>query len=228
VSFILDALRKSETERQRLSQVAIADLPVGRRRSRQPWWVFALSGLLLLNFVVLAAVLLRRGTTAADVADTSTTPAIAPTTQPAAAAAQQTSAPVAMAASVAASSNNVLHDVAAPPEVEYETITREQYEMEAAAATVPDGPTLVRSVNPDDNTSPSQAPVSTYYPTDPDNPLELNLHVYSRNAKERFVMINMRRYTEGQLLPSGATVEQITPDGVIIYHNGLRFQLNRS
>jgi hypothetical protein len=37
----------------------------------------------------------------------------------------------------------------------------------------------------------------------------------------------MRRYTEGQQLPNGATVEQITPQGVVVYQNGSRYQIDR-
>lgn len=223
MSFILDALRKSETERQRLSQVAIADLPVGRRRAKQPWWVFALSGLLVLNLIVLAAVLLRNraATTeavAAPIVAPTAAPTMATTMTPNQASAQPTP-PV--------PNGNVLQEVVSPAQVEYETITREQYEMEAAAASIPDGPTLVRPLNSFDNAQPARAP-DTYYATDPDNQLQLNLHVYSSTPSERFVMINMRRYGEGQQLPNGATVEQITPEGVIIYQNGQRYQLSRS
>lgn len=217
MSFILDALRKSETERQRLSQVAIADLPVGRRRRNQPWWVFALGGLLALNLVVLAAVLLRDESAPAQGTQATAAP-VAPTTPATATAVPQSTTP--------ALDSNVLQEAADPPQVEYETITREQYEMEAAAASIPDGPTLVRPADSYDTATPAQ--VSPYPAADADDQLQLNLHVYSRNAEERFVMINMRRYTEGQQLPNGATVEQITPDGVIIYRNGQRYQLNRS
>lgn len=218
MSFILDALRKSETERQRLSQVAIADLPVGRRRRGQPWWVFALSGLLVLNLIVLAAVLLKNRSARDERA--ATQPAMmAPAPTPA------TATPAYTPPAPAALNDNALQTAVEPPQIEYETITREQYEMETAAASIPDGPRLVRSTGDYGAAPPAQvAP----YAADADNQLQLNLHVYSRDANARFVMINMRRYGEGQRLPNGATVEQITPEGVIIYQNGQRYQLNRS
>jgi hypothetical protein len=37
----------------------------------------------------------------------------------------------------------------------------------------------------------------------------------------------MRRYTEGQQLPNGGTVERITPQGVIVYQDGSRYQIDR-
>jgi len=57
--------------------------------------------------------------------------------------------------------------------------------------------------------------------------MHIDLHVYSKNSTERFVLINMRRYAEGQQLPNGAIVEQITPQGVVVLQNGLRYQIDR-
>jgi hypothetical protein len=37
----------------------------------------------------------------------------------------------------------------------------------------------------------------------------------------------MRKYTEGQALKEGPTLERITPDGAILNQQGLRFLLPR-
>jgi len=213
VSFILEALRKSESERQRLGNAAMADLPVARRAPGQPWWMFGIGALLLINLGVLAAVLLRGNSSEESNGQSSASTASAP--QAVAATANQ--APTNPAAP------NVLAEEATPlPQVEYETVPRSELELANAAASVPDGPTLVRPANSADN---SQTPDVARADADAD--MHVDLHVYAKNARERFVMINMHRYTEGQQLPNGARVEQITPEGVVLYRDGRRYQLNR-
>ncbi|HRP87840.1 MAG TPA: hypothetical protein PLS34_10020, partial [Gammaproteobacteria bacterium] len=58
MSLILDALRKSEHERQRQVGPGLAVVPESAERRRPATWLLVLGALLLLNFVVLAAVLL--------------------------------------------------------------------------------------------------------------------------------------------------------------------------
>jgi general secretion pathway protein B len=59
------------------------------------------------------------------------------------------------------------------------------------------------------------------------NPPEINLdmHAWAPDPKERFVYINMRRYRIGDTTREGATVENITPDGVVLLLQGRRFIL---
>jgi general secretion pathway protein B len=57
--------------------------------------------------------------------------------------------------------------------------------------------------------------------------MHLDIHVFSAKPAERFVFVNMRKYTEGQALKEGPTVERITPDGAILNQQGLRFLLPR-
>ena len=59
MSFILDALKKSEHERQRHIGPSLADVQVHRRERERPWWVAAVAGLLVVNIGVLAVVLMR-------------------------------------------------------------------------------------------------------------------------------------------------------------------------
>jgi general secretion pathway protein B len=55
--------------------------------------------------------------------------------------------------------------------------------------------------------------------------LRLDLHVYAVNPAERFVFLNMRKLREGESLPEGVRVEQITPNGVDLSYQGKRFAL---
>jgi general secretion pathway protein B len=57
--------------------------------------------------------------------------------------------------------------------------------------------------------------------------LRLELHVWSTKPQERFVFVNGRRYREGDSTAEGATVEEITREGVIMNSGGNRFLLSR-
>src|SRR5271168_5150693 len=86
MSFILDALKKSETERQRQSLPGLMDTPAAQRRSRLPLWAMLLGALLALNVVVLSVMLMRGGGPAAGSAVNMRASAAAPENEPAAAA----------------------------------------------------------------------------------------------------------------------------------------------
>ena len=75
MSFILDALKKSEIERQRQSVPGLMDTRSGARRSRLPLWAAALGLLLGINLLVLAVVLWNKSA--------QTAPAPRPTDSPA-------------------------------------------------------------------------------------------------------------------------------------------------
>lgn len=61
MSFILDALKKSENERQRQIGPSLADVRVVRRNAERPWWAVAVAALLVVNLGVLLFVLMRDG-----------------------------------------------------------------------------------------------------------------------------------------------------------------------
>ncbi len=61
MSFILDALKKSEIERQRQSVPGLMDSGPAPRRPRFPIWAIALTALLAVNLAVLIVVLARGG-----------------------------------------------------------------------------------------------------------------------------------------------------------------------
>ncbi len=213
MSFILDALRKSESERHRLGAASIAELPVGQQRT-QPWWVIALAALLAANLVLLLAVMLRPKD------DSQTAPAMTSS-------ASVSSASVATPAptsppSPSSTANASLADAAAPP-VQYEYVDREAIE---AASAAPDGPTLVR---PLDAAAKDQAANTAGLAEQPANlaDLHLDMHVYAPRAAQRFVFINKRKYTEGQTLTEGPRVEQIAADGVVLTYRGTRWQIAR-
>src|ERR1700726_5066766 len=52
MSFILDALKKSESDRQRQSGPALFEVKVAAPRTRLPLWAIAIAGLLAVNLAI--------------------------------------------------------------------------------------------------------------------------------------------------------------------------------
>lgn len=248
MSFILDALKKSENERQRQLGPALTDVQIRRARSDRPWWAFVLAGLLIVNLAVLSIVLLRSGdpdTRTAPAATTpQTTPAPAALPAPVPTVPQPTAAPTnspavqphPAPAAPATASRPLAGEVAPSPAHPEE---EEVYRRLAAAAAVPEGPPMVRpieapAVAPLPQTQ-APAPFEEMLPTlnslvaggTPLPELRLDIHVYSPAAEQRFVYVNMRQYREGQTLREGPSVERITADGVVLNQQGMRFLLPR-
>jgi hypothetical protein len=55
--------------------------------------------------------------------------------------------------------------------------------------------------------------------------LTLDVLVFSELPAERLVFINGRKYVEGQVLEGGIVLEQITPEGAVLRHEGRRLVL---
>jgi general secretion pathway protein B len=53
--------------------------------------------------------------------------------------------------------------------------------------------------------------------------LRLDVHVYSKRPEERFVLINLQKYREGEQLQEGPVVDAITPDGIVLSLQGQKF-----
>lgn len=50
--------------------------------------------------------------------------------------------------------------------------------------------------------------------------IDINVHVYDSNPNDRFALIEMKRYGEGDTLSGGIKIKEITPEGfVIVYKN---------
>ena len=82
MSFILDALKKSENERQRQAGPSLADVRIVRRHIERPWWVVGVAALLVLNLGVLAVVLMRNGDAKSTAPVQQATPAAQPQAYP--------------------------------------------------------------------------------------------------------------------------------------------------
>lgn len=58
-------------------------------------------------------------------------------------------------------------------------------------------------------------------------PLSLDVHVYAPSATGRFVLINMKKYHEGEQLAEGPRIEEITEEGVVLSYQGQQFRIAR-
>jgi len=236
MSFILDALRKSENARQRHSGPALTEVPFGRRREGRPWWVWAIAALLGINLIVLLVVLLR-SPDPAPVAQVMPPPAAVaatprPATAPPTVAPAQTAAlpaPVDPVAATALPARSLAEEAAAAAE-------STDPDAAALAANVPDRAPIVRPLRSGTPSTTSQAGSEENLPTLNEltgdravgmPPMHLDIHVYSTNPAERFVFINMRKYTEGATLTEGPLLEKIRTDGVVLNQRGFRFVLPR-
>jgi general secretion pathway protein B len=56
--------------------------------------------------------------------------------------------------------------------------------------------------------------------------LNLDIHIHSADPDKRFVVINGRRYREGDRLGEGPVLETVTRDGAILRQGGQRFRLS--
>lgn len=223
MSFILDALKKSEIERQRQSMPGLMDAPTALRRSRLPLWAVLIGGLLAINTVVLIVVLLRNGG-----------PSLA-------------SAPARHDIAPAQLKGPTVDDHFSPlsqapvyaPEIPVPPAETSSPNESAAAATRaiaqraaphavrrPDPVLIEEEASDNDEVLPSINEINlTGAQALPE--MHLDVHVYATKPADRFVYINMRKYHEGNTLQEGPVLERIRRDGVVLNYQGLRFILPR-
>jgi general secretion pathway protein B len=237
MSFILDALKKSEIERQRQSQPGLMDTPTAQRRSRLPLWAILLGALLAINIGVLVVMLLRNGGPAASSPPKKhTEPAAVAEDKPppsdhfsplgqAPVYAPEIPVTATDGASTGTAAASQVAPLAAPLSAPRSSAQQRSAPRAALRRPEPvlideeakaDNEELLPSINEIHLTGAQSLPE-----------LHLDVHVYATKAADRFVYINMRKYHEGSSLPEGPVVEHIRRDGVVLNYQGLRFILPR-
>ncbi len=219
MSFILDALRKSENERQKKDtpDVTAARYKAGPARSRI--WLPILGAVLVINALLLLVLLFR-----AD----GNTPS------------PETSAAVTLPASPVSPARMAPSARPAPTvrplarEVMPATPAQSPGPASPAASFAKPAPVIAATSPPSamvDSTAASGGlPSMRQLVLDGAlemNSLRLDMHVYSPVPAERFVFINMQKYREGEQLKEGPQIESIDAGGVILTHQGQRFTLER-
>lgn len=210
MSLILDALRKSERTRQQslTGQLGAGETPPPPARLHLPWTTL-LGLLLLMNAVALAVLFWRSGS------DKPAAPAPLSTVLPA----------------VATPYRPEVRPLADEAGAQMVTATRPAPKPTAAQASQ----AIVPAAQPQASTpAPALPQVSDAVPTLDTLPADVRqtlpvLHLdvlgYAPEPKQRFVVINLQRYTIGDSLPEGARVLDITSQGAVLEFHGTRFLL---
>ena len=228
MSFILDALKKSEIERQRQSLPGLMDAPSGAHRSRLPLWAVLLGALLVINVLVLAVVLVRNGAGAGSPNGAGSTAAAPSVKRPETAASTAAkSAAVPDHFSPLDSAPVYAPEIPVPAAEEPAAAPRTFAQRAAPRPLRKPDPVLVDETPTDnDELLPSISEVNlTGAQALPE--LHLDVHVYATKPSDRFVYINMRKYHEGNTLQEGPVLERIRRDGVVLDYQGVRFVLPR-
>lgn len=207
MSFILDALKKSESERLRKGAPGIADVPQAHSRPGSSRWWWIIGALLAVNLTVLIGIMLRPA--AEPVVVSATEPLPLPVSKPA-----ETSS-ASFSEIVADAKRDRPTTIDNPRAAMPQAVTSEPPRSIPVEKreTVVDGPLTFDELRSNGSL---QLP-----------DLHLDIHVYSPTPAERFVFINMSRYREKATLEEGPHIREITQDGVILEHNGTRFLLPR-
>jgi general secretion pathway protein B len=247
MSFILDALRKSDAERQRQSTPGLADIRYARRRARRWPWIPLLVVVLVANLAFMAFQWWRGSPETPPAPSPPVTVAPPPTpvtpVTPAAPAepvavqpepvpptvgalplppevrplAGEADAAPAMAAARPADD---VDEATAEPAIDLEALLADEGVKPATAAPAPAARSRIREETSLPTSQQLLAAGTLRVPE-----ISLELHVYSDDPARRFVIINGRRYREGATLAEGPVVESITTEGAVLDSQGTRFML---
>lgn len=240
MSFILDALKKSESDRQRQSGPALFEVKVTPPKPRFPVWAVALAALLVINIAFGAWVLLHRAPAAppavvpavVQAAPVATAPsmqtlppsppAAAPASQlpPAPASAAPATAPASAARVASAQAGEpVLSDAGAKAPA----ANPDDYALAAAAGKAEDDGHVTRGTESGlKSYADAQSDPNLHLPA-----MRIDLHVYAVKPAERFVLVNMHRLHEGDTMSEGVHIDSITPEGVVVTYQGVKYILEQ-
>ena len=204
MSFILDALKKSESERQRQGAPGIASIAQETRQKSSGKWIWVVVILLTINLLAISALLVWKES---------------------ASVVQQTLSEAPTESTPAATAT-----IIEPPQPQIEANDAQPApDLDSPVA----GPLPLAETAPDETTASSVAEgLETFNDLRAKGQLQLpemhlDIHVYSGTPADRFVFVNMSKYKENTTLSEGPRVYAITPEGVVLEHLGLRFLLPR-
>lgn len=209
MSFILDALKKSEKERQREAVPGIGDLPIVIHQTRTSMWVFASVAALGLGVIALVWTWWRTSETGPIIASPApaTPAAVVPVTPP--------SAPAVIEPQ--------------PARTTTRSLANEATRMPAATSRPPvtSGATehLVVQTTPAVITPSAMSILEARAAGMAVPDLTLELLVFSPEPAQRFVYINGGKYVEGETLTDGPRLVEISTQGAILSYRGQNFLL---
>lgn len=205
MSFILDALKKSESDRQGKNRPENAYTPTGTGNSSPSRWLMFVGILLSINVIVVLLVTLWPEP--ADVA------------------------PVTAGNHEEADTADSFRDLVASARDRQNSQPVDMPTATAPPTTMPE-PSRQMTAEPTASPPTSTAAYKSFNEVRADGTvqlpdLHLDLHVYNSKPAERFVFINMNKYGENSTLSEGPIVREIVPEGVILEYVGTRFLLSR-
>ena len=207
MSFILDALRKSDHERQKNAVPNINQIPSAVKRTKIPRWIVYLMGVIAMCALILGWGWMKTLNSINVPATRTESVRATASASPSNSGSIRSLALEARTATDSAQATFLAGDIQVEPPV--------------SAVRMEPPETLPSSVVYAPSLSELLA-TGTNLPN-----LQLELHVFSPNPTERFVFINSSRYGEGDILQEGPQVITITIDGVILSYAGQNFMLQR-
>jgi len=220
MSLILDALKKSEAERQRQIGPTLLEVRVAKPQRHLPIWAIAVGALLLINMILLLVFVFRPSASQPAQAQVHTpvtvaAAAVAPPAIPAIPAMVVPVLPPAGAPFPAAPSD------ASPTLADDSSDSKTNPADDQPAIAKPLG---VEKLPRDDGAAYASLPnFSELGGNLPD--FRLDLHVYSERPRDRYALVNMQAVHEGDTLKEGARVLAITREGVALDYRGQQFML---
>jgi len=204
MSFILDALKKSETERQEQTGAEFSNVPSSSGEPQSFRWLWIMALLLLVNVIVLLGILLR---------DDEATDMAAPVER----------TPVEQSQPASSSFEDRVAEARESQPVPDTTTTEPSTSQSAITAPVEAPPQAVAQSRPRLMTIDELRLNGTLQLPE----LHIDIHVYAEDPAERFVFINMKKQRKNSQLDEGPVVAEITTDGVILKYQGSTFLLPR-
>ena len=230
MSYILEALKKADQERD-VGAVPNLATPqeTERPRSRSPRWLWVVAVLLSVNVVLAFLLLQDRYSEAPEPAQASFEQRPAPT-------GDSSAQPVQQIREIA-TSETPAPKREAPPEKERTPSGGQlvllpepaspQYSVPSSAPEAKFDTRMDAMTTTNDS---SQLPHWYELPQAFRNGLSLprlDLHAYSEEPRNRFILVNLKKYREGDRLESGLILEEIFPDGMVMSYQGERFLVEK-
>jgi len=250
MSYILNALRKSERDRQASQPGTITERINPAGEPRQKRLSALLIALVICNAVSVAGVAWFFSRDTATPASPPAQPAAkaelpappppepASKVNPAQPSISELMAAHKPAASLKSASEKPVQNIAqALPEAPIKPAPEPQAAMAASETFRPDDQPADQTVSPAIAQAPSPAPakaVQAEIPFLAELPanirqniprININVFVYTQDPAERFVMINMAKYVKGQQTPENLEIRDIRPDSLVLGYQGRVFQV---
>jgi general secretion pathway protein B len=229
MSYILDALKKVDQEREFGAVPGLATPhEVDHVKRRPPRWPWALAVLLSVNVVLVALLLLKSDVEAPGAAQT--TPELR---QPAAGDAMQ---PGRQGPGDRTGPEPDPGSTAPPKEIPPFSIGELATSPEPLNSRNPElllQPEEAVETRLETAASENAAPqLQSWYELPQDIRMKLSLprldlHVYSEEPQNRFILVNLQKYREGETLESGLVLEEILPEGMVMSYGGERFMVEK-